>query len=314
MAGLLERWQGALALAAIAVGAAIGLLAPASAPVLGAVVEPAIVLLLVATFAALPLEELRDVRFLGAILVVDGLLAPLAAVALAALVADPGLRIGVLLVLLAPCVDYVVAFTRMAGGDATRLAAATPLLMAGQLLLIPAVLLLTVGEAGVAVVSVGPFLLAFAVFVLLPLAIAAALRLLAARTRSGAAVERALSGLMVPAMLVVLVAVVASQVVRVSGSLEGIAAALPLFVAFAVVMPVLGALVARGAGLAGPGRIAVALSGATRNSLVVLPIALAMPSGFELVPLVVVAQTLVELALMPALVRLVSRLAAALGR
>lgn len=44
-------------------------------------------------------------------------------------------------------------------------------------------------------------------------------------------------------------------------------------------------------------------SGVTRNSLVVLPLVLALPTGFGLAPLVVVTQTLVELVVMVVLVR-----------
>jgi ACR3 family arsenite efflux pump ArsB len=39
----------------------------------------------------------------------------------------------------------------------------------------------------------------------------------------------------------------------------------------------------------------VAFSGATRNSLVVLPLALAVPGAIPLLPAVIVTQTLVEL-------------------
>ncbi|MNF17505.1 hypothetical protein D3C80_2210460 [compost metagenome] len=40
---------------------------------------------------------------------------------------------------------------------------------------------------------------------------------------------------------------------------------------------------------------AVAFSGSTRNSLVVLPLALAVPGAIPVLPAVIVAQTLVEL-------------------
>lgn len=40
---------------------------------------------------------------------------------------------------------------------------------------------------------------------------------------------------------------------------------------------------------------AVAFSSATRNSLVVLPLALAVPGGMPVLPAIIVAQTLVEL-------------------
>ena len=49
-------------------------------------------------------------------------------------------------------------------------------------------------------------------------------------------------------------------------------------------------------------------TGVTRNSLVVLPLALAAADGSGLVPLAVVTQTLVELLVMVALVWLVPRL------
>jgi len=45
----------------------------------------------------------------------------------------------------------------------------------------------------------------------------------------------------------------------------------------------------------------------TRNSLVVLPLALALPAGYELVPAVVVTQTLIELTGMVVLTRVVPK-------
>ncbi|MFD5330131.1 hypothetical protein ACFWJO_40495, partial [Streptomyces sp. NPDC127092] len=57
-----------------------------------------------------------------------------------------------------------------------------------------------------------------------------------------------------------------------------------------------------------PGRRAIVFSGATRNSLVVLPLVLALPAAFDLAPLVVVTQTLVELIVMVVFVRLIPRL------
>lgn len=46
----------------------------------------------------------------------------------------------------------------------------------------------------------------------------------------------------------------------------------------------------------------------TRNSLVVLPLALALPSSFALTPLVVVTQTLLELMALVAMVAVVPRM------
>lgn len=57
-----------------------------------------------------------------------------------------------------------------------------------------------------------------------------------------------------------------------------------------------------------PASRAVAFSGATRNSLVVLPLALALPTGYELAAAAVVTQTLVEVVGMVVYVRAIPRL------
>lgn len=67
-------------------------------------------------------------------------------------------------------------------------------------------------------------------------------------------------------------------------------------------------LAGRVAGLDVPGRRAVVFSGATRNSLVVLPLVLALSAAFDLAPLVVATQTLIGLVAMVIFVRLVPRL------
>jgi len=113
---------------------------------------------------------------------------------------------------------------------------------------------------------------------------------------------------MVPLMVATPVVVVASQISGVGARLSSLVTVLPLFVIFAGVMVPIGMLVSRVAGLETSGRRAVVFSGATRNSLVVLPLVLALPAAFDLSPLVVVTQTLVELVAMVVLIRLVPRL------
>ena len=57
-----------------------------------------------------------------------------------------------------------------------------------------------------------------------------------------------------------------------------------------------------------PAKRAVAFSAATRNSLVILPLALTVPGALPVVPAVIVAQTLVELVAMLVYIPLVPRL------
>ncbi|GAA0658878.1 hypothetical protein GCM10010193_07040 [Kitasatospora atroaurantiaca] len=151
--------------------------------------------------------------------------------------ADQAVRLGVLLVLLCPCVDYVIVFSGLASGSNRRLLAATPVLLVAQMLLLPGFLYLFMGWELADVVEVGPY-----------------------------------------------------------------------YVIFLVVMAFAGKAVARLIRLdSGAGR-AIVFTGATRNSLVVLPLALAPPGDLAVAAVVVVTRTLVEVLGMVTFVRLVPRL------
>jgi ACR3 family arsenite efflux pump ArsB len=217
--------------------------------------------------------------------------------------------VGVLLVLLAPCIDYVIVFAGLAGAAAERLLAAAPLLMLAQAVLLPAYLWLFVGPGVADVVEVGPFLYALLVLIVLPLAAAVLVQLAASRGRAGRVVVDVAAAAMVPLMAATLAVVVASQVPGIAGGrLTTLLAVVPVYVAFLVVMAPVGALTARVAGVDAPAARALVFSGATRNSLVVLPLALALPEAYAIAALVVVTQTLVELVGMVVYVRLAPRL------
>ncbi|WP_295687139.1 bile acid:sodium symporter [uncultured Brevibacterium sp.] len=313
MERIVEWWdchQVTLYLVAIAVGAGIGLGLPAQAPALAHAIEPALFLLLFATFVGIPLitvgRALRDVRFLLTVLVANFLVVPIIAFALSRVVTDdPGLEAGVLLVLLTPCIDYVIVFTGLAGGARDRLLAAAPLLMLVQMLLLPAYLLAFTGGTAASAIDLAPFGRAFLVLIVLPLGAAAAVQALARRHRAARVATDASGALMVPLMMVTLVVVIGSQIAAVGGQITAVLRVVPLYAVFLVLAVGVGLVAARSARLDVPGARAVVFSTATRNSLVVLPLALAMPAELALAPLAVVAQTLVELLGMVLLVRLV---------
>jgi ACR3 family arsenite transporter len=77
---------------------------------------------------------------------------------------------------------------------------------------------------------------------------------------------------------------------------------------FLVVMAGLGVAVARLFRLTPRDGRAIVFTGATRNSLVVLPLALALPDAFGVAGIVIVTQTLVEVVGMVIYVRVVPRL------
>lgn len=339
----MDRRQIGLYLAAIIAGGAAGFLAPGSTGALELAINPVLGLLLYATFLGIPFASLgraaRDVRFMATVLVLNFAVVPLVVFGLSRFVAgDQALLVGVLLVLLTPCIDYVIVFTGLAGGASDRLLAATPLLMLAQMLLLPVYLLVFVGPGLVSAIDPAPFVHALVWLIIVPLALAALTQWRAGREGGPPAVGRAAVGhaavgppavgppavgrslmaamqaLMVPLMMATLAVVVGSQIVGVRQELGSLLAVVPLYAAFLLVMVPLGLLAAKSARLDAPATLAVVFSGATRNSLVVLPLALALPQPLALAALVVVTQTLVELVGMVAYVRFLPRLVPADSR
>lgn len=308
--GWLQRHQVAVYAGAVLLAAGVGVGRPGSATLLEAVIDPVIAVLLYVTFLEIPFVRLRRAftngRFIAAALGMNFIVVPIVVWGLTRfLPPEPVVLVGVLMVLLTPCIDYVIAFTRLAGGDAEQITATTPALMLVQLLLLPVYLWLFLGTEVAAVIDAGPFIEAFMLLIALPLTLAWVTELWAERSSAGASWQETMGVLPVPMMGVTLFVVIASQLPRVQDSLGQIAVVVPVYVAFLFVMSVLGRL---GADLFGmdvsEGR-ALVFTAVTRNSLVVLPLALALPSGYELAPAVVVTQTLVELCGMVVLTRVV---------
>lgn len=215
----------------------------------------------------------------------------------------PELYVGLLFVLLCPCIDYVIAFTGLAGGARQKLLAAAPFLLFGQMLLLPLYLRLFLGSNACELIDPEPFLNALVWLIALPLTAAVLTQVLGVRWLMNAA-----EAAMVPLMMATLFVVVASQAAAVGGAVTQIAPVVPIFALFALVMAPTGAVMARLVRLDTPSVRAVAMGGATRSSLVILPLVFALPAGFELALLVVVTQTLVELVIMVAFVRVLPAL------
>jgi ACR3 family arsenite transporter len=309
----LERDQVAVYPAAVALGVLIGLVAPGADGVFEALIYPVLGVMLYATFVQVPFTALRaafaDRRFLIAAFGVNFVVVPPIVFALSRLAPDgQAVELGVLLVLLTPCIDYVIVFTRLAGGSDRRLLAAAPLLMLAQMALLPVYLWLFMGSELADIVEPGPFLEAFGLLIVLPLALAWATEAWAARSSAGARFKDTVDLTPVALMALTLLVVVASQFPRVRDDVDQIAGVVPLYVAFLVVMAVVGRAAGRALEFDAPAARALVFTGATRNSLVVLPLALALGDEYALTATVIVTQTLVEVLGMVAYVRFVPRL------
>nr|WP_286980385.1 bile acid:sodium symporter [Corynebacterium sp. UBA5992] len=312
MIAAMERRQVLLYALSIAFGVLLGLGLPGLAGFLEHAITPVLMALLYATFLAIPfsqvLKALRDWRFLGLILALNFVAGPVVVwLVTRPLAAEQSLLVGALFVLLCPCVDYVIVFAGLAGGDTKRLLSVTPVLMGAQMLLLPFYLWLFAGPSVVGAVEFGPFLEAFLLFIVVPLAAAIATQAVARRSAAARGWESGVAAAMVPLMMATLAVVVASQIAQVSMQVRRLWIVVPVFVAFALIMLAAALVCARVVRMDAAGTRALAFSAVTRNSLVVLPLVLALPAQFALAPLVVVTQTLVELVLMVILVRMLPR-------
>ena len=294
-----ELHQVSIYFGAVIVAAAAAMLAPALGA-LESAISPTLAVMLFATFLQVPLADLgkafREFRFMSALLVANFIAIPVAVALLVRLLPpDPLLRLGVLIVLLTPCIDYVVTFSQLGRADARALLAATPLLLGVQMLLLPVYMGLLLGEAGRGLIQIEPFVHAFVWLIAVPLFLAGVIQAWARRSSTGGRVGGALGLLPVPATAVVLFVVVCSVVPQLDAARASAIQVVPIYIAFAALAPFVGLAVGRLFRLPAAGLRAVAFSAATRNSLVVLPLGLAVPSAVPVLPAIIVTQTLVEL-------------------
>lgn len=309
----LEQYQTPIYFGALVAGFAMAMLVPGTGR-LEVAINPALGVMLFVTFLQVPLARIRaslsNLRFMGALLAANFIVIPLlVAMALPLFPVDPLIRIAMLFVLLCPCIDYVVTFSHLGKSDSSALLAATPVLLILQMILLPIYLNLFLGQAASDLVEPGPFVHAFVILIAIPMALAALLQAMAARSTGAAKIARVGGLLPVPATALVLLIVIAAVAPQLGPALQAAASVLPHYIAYAIAAPLIGLGVARAFGLSAPAVRSVGFATATRNSLVVLPPALAVPNAVPIVPAVVVTQTLVELAAMLAYIKLMPKLA-----
>lgn len=130
----MEKQQIWFYVVALFLGAAIGLSDPAWGNVLHYTVSPVLAVLLYSMFVQIPFLQLKEswsnLRFMGALLVANFIVVPVVVWLLTLFFPQsPGVLIGVYLVLLTPCIDYVIVFTQLGRGDEKLMLAATPFII-----------------------------------------------------------------------------------------------------------------------------------------------------------------------------------------
>lgn len=308
----LEKRQIGIYFATVVTGALIALLVPGTTA-LEAGVNPALALMLFVTFLQVPLADLRrvfaHVRFLAALLVGNFIMVPLlVAIFVQFLPPNPMVRLGVLLVLLTPCIDYVVTFSHLGRANARLMLTATPALLILQTLLLPFYLGLFLGKNAVGLVQFEPFIHAFVWLIAIPLVLASLVQRWSTWNKTGERLSTAFGVLPVPAAALVLFVVIASVVPQLGAAINAALRVVPIYIAFAIVAPLIGWNIGRLFRLDTPAGRSVAFSVGTRNSLVVLPLAFAVPGAVPVLPAIIVTQTLVELVSELVYIRLIPKL------
>lgn len=300
----LEAWQIIIYFMVIGIGIAFGLLVEESSTTLESAINPALVLMLFVTFLQVPLIEIakafRHLRFIAALLISNFIVLPLFVALLSTLLPnDPQIRFAVLLVLFAPCVDYVITFTQAGRGNAQMLLAMTPILLLVQMLLLPIYLAMLLGEEMTSMLDISPFFWAFIWFIALPLIAAAIVQFICRHSSLIRAISDALGVLPVPATALVLLLVLSSLMPQIGLAREAAAYALPIYISYAIGAPIFARGVTKVFNLDKVAGKAVCYSASYRNSLILLPLALAVPGGMPIIPAVILTQTLVELCFLP---------------
>ncbi|MEM9348813.1 MAG: arsenic resistance protein [Pseudomonadota bacterium] len=292
----------ALLLAAIAFGSALGLTVPTIAVEVARYTDLTLLALIFLLFFELRLgavvKAFGNLRFLTVAWVANFLIVPMLAFAIASLLlsGQPLLFAGLMIYFLAPCTDWFLGFTRMAGGDTELGAALIPVNLVSQLLLLPLWLWLFTPATGLVDFGALPGIL-FQWF-LLPMALAQALRALLTAVLRELAFERLLgaTGLLLSLTLgALIVQIFASHVgaILANAPLFGlVAVAVVLFFALSFFT---GVALTRMARLSYPEHALLAMTMAARNAPLMLALTAVAIPGQPLVLAVIVFGMLVEI-------------------
>ncbi|MGE7873583.1 arsenic resistance protein [Bacillus paramycoides] len=296
----LEEKQVSLYFIILIVAALFGFIWPSYGVRLEFIISFVIALLMYSMFSQIPFMSLKDAfgnsKFISALLTTNFIVVPIVVWILCRFLPDnPPLLIGIYLVLLTPCIDYVIVFTALGKGNEKLILISTPILFIVQMLLLPFYLWIFMGSETAKIVEPGPFIEAFLGLIILPLGIAIIMQILARKIPVGQKFLNISAWLPVPFMALTLFVVVASQIGKLPEFINQIIQVVPIYIAFMVIMPVIAKYIAKLFRLDVASGRTLIFSSFTRNSLVVLPLGLALPDISTLVAAVIVTQTIVEL-------------------
>ncbi len=300
MRNKIEHNQVSIYAITIMIAMVIGLMFP-TVHVLNNTLPLALGILMYSMFLQIPFTDLKtsfsNRRFMTALLISNYIVVPLLVFLLIQFLPNqPAIIFAVLLVLLTPCIDYVIVFTQIGKGDAKLMLASTPLLFITQILLLPVYIWLMMGKSFLASLSILPFVESFLFLIMIPFIAAILVQIFSAKNSIINITHEISNWLPVPFMAIVLFIIIASQITPIALHFEQIIRVVPIYIAFMVLMFPLNLVVGKLFKLSSESKRTLIFSAGTRNSLAVLPFALALPEDMILITTsIIVTQTVAEL-------------------
>ncbi|MEM6623645.1 MAG: arsenic resistance protein [Pseudomonadota bacterium] len=291
-----------LFMGAILVGAALGLAAPATGDVLSAGTDATLIAMISLLFFELRLRNFLlafgNLRFLSIAWAANFLVVPLIGIAAASLFLS-GQQLmfaGLMLYFLAPCTDWFLGFTRMAGGDTGLGAALIPVNMLTQLMLFPLWLWLFTEQTGLVDFAAMPGILMQ--WFVLPLIAAQLVRWVVKRVLSDRAFEISLdvSGRLIPLVLAVLILqIFAGNIGLIAAQISAFSSVALAVLAFFVATFFVSQGIARLGSARYPQRALLTMTMAARNApLMIVMTAVAIP-GQPLIQAIIAFGMLLEI-------------------
>lgn len=258
-------------------------------------------ILMYGMFLQIPFLQLKEAwnnpRFTVVLVISNFIVVPLVvALLIQFLPQQSTILFGVLLVLLTPCIDYVIVFTQIGKGNEKLILISTPLLLLVQMLLLPLYITLFLGQEFLATIDFMPFIEALVTLIIIPFAFAIFVQKGRDKLPAIQSINNFSNWIPVPLMMIVLFIIISSQIGLVTANFNLISQIIPIYIAFMVLMFIASFYLGKLFKLDIKAKRALIYSSSTRNSLVVLPFALALPTESAMIAAsVIVTQTIVEL-------------------
>lgn len=299
---MIEKYQIYIYFIALLSGVLVGLISNTFANILESIISASLCLLMFSMFSQIPFfnikHSLLNIKSILALLISNFIVIPLFVYGLIQLfdISDAPILIGLYLVLLTPCIDYVLVFNALGKGNEQLMLFATPLLFICQILLLPLYFTLFLNTDIFSQIDILPFLKSFLMFIIFPLLLALLLQYSSKKSKNINQILKFTSWLPEFFMALVLFSIVGSQINKIIHNLNIVIAVIPIYICFLIFAPLIGTLCGKLFKVTQETNRTIAFSSSTRNALVVLPLALGLPNHWvTITTTVIITQTLCEL-------------------